>query len=146
MRNYIFGQWAQILPFPEPCNVICAHHRRFRYARETEPCDWIVNDYSIFQHLLSPQILNHVAAPPGGEIRIRHLNTLIGNQCNTTFNNDAKETDWRLKEPQDFPPMDLCRILHVGCGNSQLGECMLLSGFADIVNVDSSDVVIKKSE
>jgi hypothetical protein len=59
---------------------------------------------------------------------------------------DAIETDWRQHEPHDFPSTDLCQVLHIGCGNSQLGEYMLQSGFNDIVNVDYSEVVIKKSE
>ncbi|KAL3761850.1 hypothetical protein ACHAWU_009015 [Discostella pseudostelligera] len=115
-----------------------------RYARETEPCDWIVNDYSIFQQLFSPRILNHVASPPGGEIFIRHLNALPGyQQYISPVDGEANEKDWKQRESQEFPSSDTCRVLHIGCGNSQLGEYMLQSGFTDIVNVDYSEVVIK---
>lgn len=123
----------------------CLH--RCRYSRETEPCDWIVNDYSIFQQLFSPQILNHVASPPGGEIFIRHLNALPGyQQYMSPLDGEANEKDWRQRESHEFPSSDTCRVLHIGCGNSQLGEYMLQSGFTDIVNVDYSEVVIKMSE
>jgi hypothetical protein len=125
-------------------SFICRDHQ-YRYARETEPCDWIVNDYSIFQQLLSPQVLNHLAPPPGGEIFIRHLHALPGYQC-TALDDDKKETDWKQREPYDFPLASFCRVLNVGCGNSQLGEYMLQSGFTDVVNIDYSEIVIKKSE
>ena len=45
-----------------------------------------------------------------------------------------------------FPSKQKCRGLHVGCGNSQLGEHMLHGGYTEIVNVDYSKVVIRKSE
>lgn len=54
--------------------------------------------------------------------------------------------DTRQHQERDFPSRGRCRVLHLGCGNSQLGEQMLMNGFMDIVNVDYSDVVISKSE
>ena len=44
-----------------------------------------------------------------------------------------------------FPTKENCKVLNVGCGNSQFGEHMLLSGFSNIVNVDYSEVVIQQS-
>jgi hypothetical protein len=120
--------------------------RKNRYDREVEPCDWIVNDASVFDYLLSPQILNLVASPPGGEIKVRRLKTLSDYKFNSTSDGDANEEDRRQPMSHEFPSTELCRVLHVGCGNSQLGEFLLQSGFTDIVNVDYSEVVIKKSE
>ncbi len=34
----------------------------------------------------------------------------------------------------------------ISCGNSQLGEQKLIEGFTDIVNIDYSEVVVRKSE
>jgi len=45
-----------------------------------------------------------------------------------------------------FPSKEKCRVLHVGCGNSRLGEMMLHGGFTNIVNVDYSEVVIRKMQ
>ncbi len=106
----------------------------------------MVNDYSIFQQLLSPQVLNHVAPPPGGEIFVRHLHALPGYQCTALDSDKERESGWKQQEPYEFPLTNFCRVLNVGCGNSQLGEYMLQSGFTDVVNVDYSEIVIKKSE
>lgn len=38
------------------------------------------------------------------------------------------------------------RVLHLGCGNSEVGAHLLKRGYNNIVNVDNSVVVIKKSE
>ena len=51
----------------------------------------------------------------------------------------------QLSSPHIFPTKENCKVLNVGCGNSQLGEHMLLSGFSDVVNVDYSEVVIQQS-
>lgn len=45
--------------------------------------------------------------------------------------------------PTKFPPRDQCRVLVVGCGNSSLGEAMLVDGWTGgIVNCDFSEIVI----
>ena len=47
----------------------------------------------------------------------------------------------------NYPSKEKCRVLNVGCGNSQLSEFMVLhDGWFDIVNIDYSEVVINKSE
>ncbi|XP_007525255.1 eEF1A lysine and N-terminal methyltransferase isoform X1 [Erinaceus europaeus] len=53
--------------------------------------------------------------------------------------------------------LDLCALLHkyiksrekvlvVGCGNSELSECLYDSGYQEIVNIDISEVVIKQMQ
>jgi 2-polyprenyl-3-methyl-5-hydroxy-6-metoxy-1,4-benzoquinol methylase len=123
-----------------------------RYTGETEPCEWITAGYSILQHLLTPKFLNHSKAPPpGGEIVVHNLHNWQAPQCPSlltpsmlTEESDGEDT--RQHETRDFPSNGRCRVLNVGCGNSQLGEHMLQGGFTDIVNVDYSEVVINKSE
>ncbi len=46
----------------------------------------------------------------------------------------------------NFPQRKDMKILNVGCGNSLLGEGLLKKKFNNIVNVDYSPVLIKKSE
>ena len=119
---------------------------------ETDPCDWITAGYSIFQHLFTPIFLNHKRAPPpGGEISIHHLQDWRSPRSLSLFTpsmlmEESGEEDTRQHQERDFPSRGRCRVLNVGCGNSQLGEQMLMDGFMDIVNVDYSEVVIGKSE
>jgi 2-polyprenyl-3-methyl-5-hydroxy-6-metoxy-1,4-benzoquinol methylase len=46
----------------------------------------------------------------------------------------------------NYPSKEKCRVLNVGCGNSQLSEFMVHDGWFDVVNIDYSEVVINKSE
>ena len=46
----------------------------------------------------------------------------------------------------NYPSKEKCRVLNVGCGNSQLSEFMVQDGWFDIENIDYSEVVINKSE
>ncbi len=46
----------------------------------------------------------------------------------------------------NFPQRKDMKILNVGCGNSLLGEGLLKKKFNNIVNVDYSPALIKKSE
>jgi len=120
-----------------------------RYARETEPCDWIIADYITFRHLLSPQFLCHCRAPPPrGEILLRSLNNWQAPHCPSLLAGETDGAEARQHESSasQFPPKEQCRVLHVGCGNSELGELMLNEGFGDIVNIDYSEVVIKKMQ
>ena len=64
-------------------------------------------------------------------------------QCEEQEQHDESSINSRFVA---FPLKEKCRVLHVGCGNSQLGEYMLHDGFRDIVNVDYSEVVINKSK
>lgn len=133
------------------CLLLISFH--LRYSHETEPAEWIVNGYSIFQHLLSPKFLCHTANPPGGEITVRTLK----NWCGSTdvllthgggvggAEDDARQSSSPLVPVLSFPTKENCKVLNVGCGNSQLGEHMLLSGFSNIINVDYSEVVIQQS-
>ncbi|KAL7543286.1 hypothetical protein ACHAXR_012604 [Thalassiosira sp. AJA248-18] len=118
-----------------------------RYARETEPCDWIIPGYSVFQHLLTPTFLAYTEAPPpGGEIIVGRLGSWA---LSTDGVNDEEAR--QHESPTNgrvitFPSKESCRVLHVGCGNSQLGEKLLKHGFTNIVNVDYSEVLIKKMQ
>lgn len=124
-----------------------------RYSHETEPAEWIINGYSIFQHLLTPKYLCHSSAPPpGGEITVRALKNWCGSTDLLLTHGGGvggEEDDARQSSSPItvlcFPKKDKCKVLNVGCGNSQLGEHMLLSGFSNIVNVDYSEVVIQQS-
>eukprot|EP00579_Thalassiosira_antarctica_P011705 CAMPEP_0201912394 /NCGR_PEP_ID=MMETSP0903-20130614/3077_1 /ASSEMBLY_ACC=CAM_ASM_000552 /TAXON_ID=420261 /ORGANISM="Thalassiosira antarctica, Strain CCMP982" /LENGTH=298 /DNA_ID=CAMNT_0048447345 /DNA_START=91 /DNA_END=987 /DNA_ORIENTATION=- len=122
-----------------------------RYARETESVDWIITGYSLFQHLLTPKFLANTKAPaPGGEIVVRRLNTPAPQCPPLTEGNDGDEARQNASPTNmgvvEFPSKEKCRVLHVGCGNSQLAEHMLHGGFTNIVNVDYSEVVIKKMQ
>ena len=130
----------------------------YRYALETKPCDWIVSGYGVFHHLLSPTFLQDTNAPaPGGFISVLGLDAWQAPQCPllTTSEEDEDEEEDEQEHHDEssinsrfvaFPLKEKCRVLHVGCGNSQLGEYMLHDGFRDIVNVDYSEVVINKSK
>ena len=130
----------------------------YRYALETKPCDWIVSGYGVFHHLLSPTFLQDTNAPaPGGFISVLGLDAWQAPQCPllTTREEDEDEEEDEQEHHDEssinsrfvaFPLKEKCRVLHVGCGNSQLGEYMLHDGFRDIVNVDYSEVVINKSK
>lgn len=130
----------------------------YRYALETEPCDWIVSGYGVFHHLLSPTFLQDTNAPaPGGFISVLGLDAWQAPQCPLLPTSEEDEDEEEEEQEQHdessinsrfvaFPLKEKCRVLHVGCGNSQLGEYMLHDGFRDIVNVDYSEVVINKSK
>ncbi|KAL9189062.1 hypothetical protein ACHAXT_011552 [Thalassiosira profunda] len=130
-----------------------------RYAREEQPCDWLVSSYGVFQHLFTPTFLsNTTAPPPGGVITIRRLvdfeqehRAHVGHRPMATGDFLDEEARQHPSPPTsrgvwEFPPKEKARVLHVGCGTSQLGESMLHDGFTDIVNVDWSDVVIQKMQ
>ncbi|KAL7549961.1 hypothetical protein ACHAWF_014842 [Thalassiosira exigua] len=141
-----------------------------RYALETEPCDWIVDDFSVFESLLAPSTLEVTSAPPpGGEIVARPLRDVTRPEGHPSmFPSDQPPLCPSLEDEEEeptgtaggkaegsargrapaakvrFPPREECRVLHVGCGNSRLGEMLLLAGFGDVVNVDFSEVVVEK--
>lgn len=107
----------------------------------------------IFKHLLSPTFLaNTRALQPGGMIHVKHLATWTPQapQCPLLTDGSGEEEyhehDSKVSRELAFPSRELTRVLHVGCGNSRLGEYMLHEGFTNIVNVDYSEVVIKKSK
>ncbi len=97
----------------------------------------------MFERLLDPTFLCSSALPPGGEISVHFLNN-VHPSMPLGYIGEEEGCHCSEFEPIDFPPRDQCRVYHVGCGNSQLGEIMLRHGFSDVVNVDYSEVVIEK--
>lgn len=79
-----------------------------------------------------------MAPPPGGDIIVRCLNIQYPSISSDVFDGEIRS--------MDYPSKETCRVLNVGCGNSQLSEFMVQDGWFDIVNIDYSEVVINKSE
>ena len=79
-----------------------------------------------------------------------HLGPLLHAQndpsCVIDEHAEFEYCDSREKIKVDFPSKEKARVLNVGCGTSSLSADMLYHGWADIVNVDYSEVVIEKSE
>ena len=65
----------------------------------------------------------------------------------TFYKDEGDDDEWLMS----FQPLqvnliqlmaDDCRVLHIGCGNSRMAECIYDMGTLDIVNIDHSKVVI----
>lgn len=117
------------------------------FFSETEPCEWIAG-WPVFERLLTPKFLcSSSAVAPGGEISVHALNAWPLSLPVDINGYEAEHRDTMNSElRRPFPPREKVKVLNIGCGNSQLGECMLHHGFMDIVNCDYSSVVIKKSK
>lgn len=121
-----------------------------RYSR-VGPCDWITgSDYAIFRTLFTPRFLsNMMASIPGGEIIVKELHEFPHVTSNLEDGCVHGEETWihnnsLPKNKHEFPMLQRARVLNVGCGNSELGANMLHNGFANVVNVDWSEVVIRE--
>jgi len=62
--------------------------------------------------------------------------------------NESHREELRVGDVQFSFPLKRkdVRVLNLGCGNSELGANLLKKGYNNIVNVDNSYVLIKKSE
>jgi len=133
-----------------------------RYAREKEPCEWIGGS-NLVEAILQPEILQYTAAPAPnvGKTLANHTQNGIVVTSLSTFplplypaedysnmlNENHHRNERRVEEKCSFPMQRKdVRILHLGCGNSEVGAHLLKRGYNNIVNVDSSYVLIKKSE
>lgn len=65
-----------------------------------------------------------------------------------TYAKESEPLEW-YQSYSDIAPLikkyvpTSCRVLMVGCGNSEISEDMVKDGYADIVNIDNSAVVIE---
>lgn len=128
-------------------------HQLTRYARETASCDWI-GDANLVEALLTTEILKYSSAPaPGGHSV--GLVTSLPTFPIPLYPTDGIDDEGIMTIPfyheesrgdVNFPKRKDMKILNVGCGNSLLGEGLLKKKFNNIVNVDYSPVLIKKSE
>lgn len=122
-----------------------------RYAREKEPCEWICGN-DLLEAIIQPEILQYTyAPPPGGHIVVTSLSTfpspLYPDEDYSSMLNENHRNERRLDEKGSFPKQRKdVRVLHLGCGNSEVGAHLLKKGYNNIVNVDNSFVLIKKSE
>ena len=104
---------------------------------------------------MRPEILQYTSAPePGGHITVTSLSTFplplyeypaveYGSMLNENHRNERRMNDIKCSFPKQ---RNQVRILHVGCGNSEVGAHLLKKGYNNIVNVDNSVVLINKSE
>ncbi len=122
-----------------------------RYALEKEPCEWICGN-DLLEAIIQPEILQYTSAPPpGGHIVVTSLSTFpsplypIEDYSSMMHENHRIERRHDVKGSFPMQRKDV-RVLHLGCGNSEVAANLLKRGYNNIVNVDNSIVVIKKSE
>ncbi len=123
-----------------------------RYAREKEPCEWICGN-DLVEAIIQPEILQYTSAPPpGGHIVVTSLSTFpsplypaedYSSMLNENDRNERHRNDVKGSFPKQRKDV---RILHLGCGNSEVGAHLLRRGYNNIVNVDNSVVLIEKSK
>ncbi|GAX28758.1 endothelin-converting enzyme [Fistulifera solaris] len=93
-------------------------NQRYATTANDQPCEWYMN-YNQLRPFLEP---DRMGVAPGTTLRVQKPQILKSNR---------------------FPRKRECRVLILGCGNSTLGEEMILDGWlGPIMNVDFSDVVI----
>ena len=130
-----------------------ASHFPSRYALEKEKCEWIGTP-NLVEAIIRPEILQYTSAPaPGGHITVTSLSTFpsplyeypaeYGSMPHENHRNERRMNGMKCSFPKHRQQI---RILHVGCGNSEVGAHLLKKGYNNIVNVDNSPVLINKSE
>ena len=114
--------------------------------------------------ILQPEILQYTSAPAQnvGKTLANHTQNGIVVTSLSTFplplypaedysnmlNENHHRNERRVEDVKcSFPKQRKdVRILHLGCGNSEVGAQLLKRGYNNIVNVDNSYVLVKKSE
>lgn len=102
---------------------------------------------------MKPELLRYSSAPaPGGHIVVTSLSHFPlplypADDCGSVLDDNHRERrmddDVKCSFPQQKKDV---RILHLGCGNSEVGVALLKKGYNNIVNLDTSSVLIKKSK
>mmetsp|Transcript_16172 Transcript_16172/g.33979 ORF Transcript_16172/g.33979 Transcript_16172/m.33979 type:complete len:339 (+) Transcript_16172:547-1563(+) len=119
-----------------------------RYNEDKDPFEWYQRYYG-FRHFLTPEYL----CP--SNVRCRAENALTPDKMNPSVERESSSTTEKIlgkpskndsgKPKSQFPASKDCRVLILGCGNSEVGEEMLSDGFTNIIcNVDFSSVVIRQ--
>ena len=100
------------------------------------------------------EIVNYTSAPPPGSLTVTSLsafpsplNSSVSFEYSGMEEVHQNERRIGMGGVSSFPKRKKdIRILHVGCGNSEVGAQLLKKGYNKIVNVDYSKVVVTKSK
>ena len=108
-----------------------------RYQSDTEPFEWY-NNYVGIRHFLSPKYLCRPAIADTKPVA--ETNADVDSPC---VDVDATKPPGDISKSPFHSTQD-CRVLILGCGNSQVGEQMLSDGFraGAITQVDFSSIVV----
>ena len=116
---------------------ICSLYTRTTDGNKPEVFEWYQR-YDGIKDLLTPKYL----APPIAYPTNCEEPPLDREKIHLSKHRDGQEI---TNNPRIFPAKSRCRVLIIGCGNSHLGEEMMLDGWlGGISNVDYSNVVISQ--